>query len=83
MYDLDARPLALAQRLEAQPTRGHLQVLDADVDAEDLAELPLRQQPLQELAAAAAQVQHAAGTRRLEHRNDTIEAELMQTQRLF
>ena len=55
--------LPFAQRFEAQAAGGNLQAADADIDAQDLLELPFRHQPFQQLAAAAAKIGHAARSR--------------------
>src|SRR5262249_39761042 len=83
LRNLDACPVALAQPVEAQPPRCRLEVLDADINAKYFLELPLRHQPLQEFAAPTPEVDHAAGTSRLEPLGPAVEPLLMQPQRLL
>ena len=77
-------PLALLRRqaielAAAIPRRSERAA--GDVHADDLGELPIGEQPPQQLALAAAEIEHARGARCLQHVEDRVEPLLVEADR--
>ncbi len=60
LSERDPRAFLVAQSVQAQTAGGDFEILDADIDAQDVGELPFGHQSLQKLAAPATEVDHRA-----------------------
>ena len=75
--------LTLRHPVETQPALGDLQGLGRDVDTENLGDPPIVEQPLDELAGTASQIDDAADTLVAQRLGHAVEALVVQSDRLL
>jgi len=81
--ELDPLALPLGQAIEVQTLAGDLQGAVRDVEADDALEPFLSQEPPEEIAVAATQVQHPLGVARAERSHDGVQSLLVQADLAF
>ena len=83
VHEADPFTLLRCEAIEFEPRLRQIERAAGDVHAGDLGELAICEQPAQELAFAATEIEHPRGARCLQHVEDRIEPAVVETDRAF